>query len=162
MSPTPPTATKQSSKSSPRKTGRLVALSIAWATAALVTAAASIQVTLQVFASSTETSPYASCREGLLALHTAIERARSAAAGTDGEDAALSRFRSALEPEWRYRDGIAEACKSSTDAQGDLDAIERLRYAEEHAIRREAGSLAPLRRRVKSIFDREFPKTPAP
>jgi len=32
-----------------------------------------------------------------------------------------------------------------------LDAIEQLRYAEEHAVRREAAELAPLRRRVQAI-----------
>ncbi len=37
-----------------------------------------------------------------------------------------------------------------------LDAIERLRYAEEHAVRREAGELAPLRRKVQAIVDGEL------
>ena len=32
--------------------------------------------------------------------------------------------------------------------QHSLDAVERLRYAEEHAVRREAGSLEVLRKQV--------------
>jgi hypothetical protein len=106
-------------------------------------------------------SPYAGCREGLRALALAVERAREAAPGMDGEDAAIARFRSSLEPEWTYRDGVAAACRGSARDERALDAIERLRYAEEHAARREAGDLAPLRRRVRAIMDGELgPDTP--
>ena len=67
--------------------------------------------------------------------------------------AALARFRSTLAPAWTYRDGVAASCRGSEDNERALDAIERLRYAEEHAARREAGDLAPLRRRVRAIVD---------
>jgi hypothetical protein len=92
-----------------------------------------------------------------------VIRARDDAAKTDqGEDAALDRFRSALEPVWRYRDDIASRCRDAPRDKGALDAIERLRYAEEHAVRREAGELAPLRRRVQAIVDRDLPSATRP
>jgi len=147
---------------SPRKKGRLAAQVFVWAIAAAIIAAGAIQVTQQVFYGPAEGSPHATCHEGLRALLTAVDQARSAAAGTDGEDAALSRFRSALEPAWRHRDAIAAQCKGSARDEGALDAIERLRYAEEHAVRREAGSLAPLRRRVQVIVDRDLSSSPPP
>jgi hypothetical protein len=119
------------------------------------------KLTRQVFFEPAAQPPYTSCREGLLELHRAVDRARLAAAGTDGENEALARFRSALMPEWGYRDGVAAQCQGKKTEEGALDAIERLRYAEEHAVRREAGELAPLRRRVQVIVDRELsPKAP--
>ena len=158
----------------PRKRGRLIASLVFWALTAAVALASAVQVTRQVLFNpcagglSCEGAPAApsfkGCRDGLLALHAAVERARLAAAGTDGEDAALAHFRSALTPEWGYRDHVAEACRGKAEDEGALDAIERLRYAEEHAVRREAGELAPLRRRVEAIVDRERsqPGTPGP
>ena len=62
----------------------------------------------------------------------------AAASGTEGEDKALEQFRRALEPEWSSRDAIARSCRGSAVDERALDAIERLRYAEEHAVRREA------------------------
>jgi hypothetical protein len=124
--------------------------------AAVIIVMCTVQVVRQVFFLPVRPSPYPGCREGLLALARAVERARDAAPGTDGEDAAVARFRSGLDPEWGYRDGIAAACRGSARDERALDAIERLRYAEEHAARREAGDLAPLRRRVRAIVDGEL------
>ena len=134
----------------------------------LVGGAAAVQITRQVFfegghdggghdggPSPAEASaiPYATCQQGLRALFDALARAREAGAGSDGgEDAALARFRGALAPEWAHRDEVASRCRASARDEGTLDAIERLRYAEEHAVRREAGELAPLRRKVQSII----------
>lgn len=159
---------------SPRRRGRLVASALFWALTVGVALTSAVQVTRQVLfdpcpgglscpGTATAVS-FKTCREGLLALHTAVERARQAAAGTDGEDAALAHFRAALTPEWGFRDDVAAACHGSAEDEGALDAIERLRYAEEHAVRREAGELAPLRRRVEAIVDRELsrPGTPSP
>jgi hypothetical protein len=137
--------------------GRRIALALFYALVGAICAAATIQVAAQVFTEGPR-SPYPSCDDGLRALVAALERARSAAAEgsgpsqeNEGEDAALARFRSALEPEWRYRDGIAAACRESETSEQALDVIERLRYAEEHAVRREAGDLAPLRRKVRAL-----------
>jgi hypothetical protein len=80
---------------------------------------------------------------------------------TDGEDAALADFRRALSPEWDDRDHIEDLCRPSPSSMAALDALERLRYAEEHAVRREAAELAPLRRRVQAIVPREQSSTAA-
>jgi hypothetical protein len=147
----------------PRARGRRVASVIYWATVAGICIAGAAEVSWQVLAQPALPAPYASCHEGLRALYGAMVRAREAAAHTDtGEDAALARFRDALSPEWNYRDGVALRCKGSAKDEGALDAIERLRYAEEHAVRREAGELAPLRRRVQAIVDGELGGLPAP
>jgi hypothetical protein len=120
----------------------------------LVGGTVAVQISRQVLFSPGPPAPYATCHEGLHALFTAVARARDAAAGSEGdEDKALGRFRSALEPEWAFRDGVAKRCRPSAADAGTLDAIERLRYAEEHAVRREAGELAPLRRKVQAIVD---------
>lgn len=145
----------------PRRTGRRIAQGLYWGVVAAICVAAAAQITRQVLFEPAAQPPYPSCREGLLELHRAVDRARLAAAGTDGENEALARFRSALMPEWGYRDGVAAQCQGKKTEEGALDAIERLRYAEEHAVRREAGELAPLRRRVQVIVDRELsPKAP--
>ncbi len=97
------------------------------------------------------------CHRGLRSLFDALTRARDAAAGSEGgEDEALGRFRRALEPEWSLRDNVASRCRGSARDAATLDAIERLRYAEEHAVRREAGELAPLRRKVQATVDSEL------
>ena len=157
-----------------RRRGRRIAIGLFWAVTVAIAVASATQVTQQVFFNPcpgglscpgpAASVSFSSCREGLLALHGAVERARLAAAGTDGEDAALARFRAALTPEWGHRDDVAGACRGRAEDEGALDAIERLRYAEEHAVRREAGELAPLRRRVDAIVDRELshPGTKAP
>ncbi len=111
------------------------------------------EITAQVFFAHATSPPYAGCHDGLLALYAAVDQARLAAAHAEGEDAALDRFRDALSPVWVHRDWVAARCKGSAADEGALDAIERLRYAEEHAARREAGDLAPLRRRVRAIVD---------
>lgn len=141
---------------SARVRGRRIAMATYYGLAALVIVAATAQLVRQVFFLPVQPSPYATCQEGLLALARAVDRARDAAPGTDGEDAAIERFRRGLSPEWGFRDGIAATCRGSTNDARALDAIERLRYAEEHAARREAGDLAPLRRRVRAIVEGEL------
>jgi hypothetical protein len=93
------------------------------------------------------------CGAGLEALKQGVARARQAAGELSeaSEDAALARFRQALLPEWERQDAIAAACQSHPDLAAALDVIERLRYAEERAVRREVSELAPLRRRVEQL-----------
>ena len=140
---------------SARRRGRSIAGALYYGLIGVTCVSATVQISMQVFQRPLP-SPYGSCVEGLRALVSAVERARGAAPGTDGEDAAIERFRAALEPEWGAFDGVAVACKGSAKDEGALDAIERLRYAEEHAVRREAGDLAPLRRRVQAIIDTDL------
>ncbi|MBK6516838.1 MAG: hypothetical protein IPM79_21455 [Polyangiaceae bacterium] len=92
-------------------------------------------------------TPYATCSEGLSALGLALDRARADAEGDLDPDSALARFRNALGPEWGLLSAVRESCQKDNRI-GSLDALERLRYAEEHAVRREAASLAALRRQV--------------
>ncbi|MBL8743318.1 MAG: hypothetical protein JNK04_19540 [Myxococcales bacterium] len=87
------------------------------------------------------------CEQSLVELYGALERARTAGEADLDQDTALARFRAALEPEWLTLEGARVNC-SSADQRRSLDALERLRYAEEHAVRREAASLAALRRQV--------------
>ena len=141
----------------PAALGRRIGAIAYWTVVVVVSLAAGVEITWQVFFLPSPPAPYASCHEGLRSLFGAVVRARDAAAHTEaGEDAALARFRGALQPEWTYRDGVATLCRGSAKDEGALDAIERLRYAEEHAVRREAGELAPLRRRVQAIVDQEL------
>jgi hypothetical protein len=93
------------------------------------------------------------CAAGLQTLQQGIDRARRAAGELSeaSEDAALARFRQALLPEWGRRDEIAAACESNAELVTALDVIERLRYAEERAVRREVSELAPLRRKVEQL-----------
>lgn len=110
--------------------------------------AASVQIIQQVLFPEVVPSPYPTCEAGLKQLRKALDDARhSAAEGDENPDEALARFRSALRPEWRYLEGIRATCRDR-EALAGLDALERLRYAEEHAVRRESASLAALRRRV--------------
>jgi hypothetical protein len=135
---------------SPReRAGRRVALVLIWALAVALGLIPAASITFQVFAP--EGGPkYASCTAGLAALSAAVDRARTTAASGEGaEDEALSRFRAALQPDWSGVDGVAMSCRGKPEDEGALDALERLRYAEEHAVRRESGDLAPLRREVR-------------
>lgn len=154
--------------SSPRPTGgeragRRVAIVVFYAIVAAFCVASTVQITRQVFFLDETATSYATCEEGLRALAAGVARARDAASqkegGEEGEQGALGTFRGALRPEWDHRDEIARRCQ--TDAQkGALDAIERLRYAEEHAVRREAGDLAPLRRKVQALLETELAASP--
>lgn len=145
-----------------RKRSRALAVIVYYGVIGVICISATVQITQQVFYQPRIPSPYATCHEGLAALVAAVERARKAAPGTDGEYPAIERFRKALNPEWTYFDSIADACRGSVNNEGALDAIERLRYAEEHAVRREAGDLAPLRRKVQAIVDSDLTERAAP
>ena len=139
-----------------KRRGRQIIVGAYFGLLGALAVAITVQVSQQVFLVPKHASPFPTCHDGLRALATAVVRARDSAPGTDGEDAAIERFRKALDPDWGYRDGIAASCKGSPKDEGALDAIERLRYAEEHAVRREAGDLAPLRRGVQAIVEKDL------
>ncbi len=108
-------------------------------------------------------APFSTCRDGLHALYAAIERGREAARlanesgdSRSGEETALQRYREAVEPTWRYRDQVQALCRSAPGQEGALDAIERLRYAEEHGVRSQAEELSSLRRRVRQIVQQSL------
>ncbi|MBM4376460.1 MAG: hypothetical protein FJ095_15370 [Deltaproteobacteria bacterium] len=118
--------------------------------------AAVVQITRHVFFPEPDGPvPFATCSDGLSALYQAVERGRQAAehgANDDDEEAALLRYRSAVLPDWRYRDSIARLCDANPKAIAVLDAIERLRYSEEHGVRHQAVELTALRRKVKDLL----------
>jgi hypothetical protein len=119
----------------------------------------SLQILGVVFGSA-EAGPVG-CREGLLGLDHAIRRAREAAAREpNGERAALERFRAALSPEWDGRPGLEAACRGDLRRASVLREIDALRYAEEHAVRYEAGAVADQRRRTGDLV-RELKSLPS-
>ncbi len=155
----PPPAGPVSALAIAERRGRRVAFAAYLSVAAAVAVASGGQVFLQAFERrEAKDLQIKSCDDGLSHLTAALERARTAASATDGEDAALLDFRRALNPDWDDRDHIEDLCRSSPSKMAALDAIEQLRYAEEHAIRREAAELAPLRRRVQA----QGPRAPEP
>src|SRR5262249_28085104 len=119
-------------------------------------------ITWQVWAPAFAPHTQVECAPELRALAAAVDRARARAslASAGGEDAAIAEFRAALLPEWGERDPIAQSCEGSPQLSAALDPIERLRYAEERAVRREVTDLAPLRQEVRRMMAGEFPKNP--
>jgi hypothetical protein len=141
-----------------RRTGRRILIVAYYVTLVSFIAVAAGNVLWQLWAPVLASHPKVDCRAGLYDLGMAIDRARSAAqaASQQGEDTAVAQFRSALEPEWSRNAAIAASCNADTNLATALDAIERLRYAEERAVRREVNDLAPLRRKVQALMGREL------
>ncbi len=110
--------------------------------------AASTQITLQIFwPEPTKNGPALTCAETLVKLHQAVLGGRAAAEADVDAAAALGHYRAQVDPVWAEHAGVKDLCVSPADRRS-LDALERLRYAEEHAVRREATSLAALRKQV--------------
>lgn len=128
--------------------GRRVALAVFGLTVSSFIAACAIQIMVYVF-SPEEGAEAASCERGLAELAQGVRRARAAAAEeAQGERAALKIFRENLSG-WNKRASVERLCQGDAAALAKLTTIDRLRYAEEHAVRYEAaGGVAALRRRV--------------
>lgn len=95
------------------------------------------------------------CRDGVMGLIRAVHRAREAAArSSGGERSALEMFRRTLEPEWSLRADLSGKCAKDAVMSKALPKIDRLRYAEEHALRYEALDVASRRREVDAIQER--------
>jgi hypothetical protein len=139
-----------SSSNSTARFGRRVGIIAFAIPVAGITAIWSFQILGVVFATAPEAT--VGCNEGLLGLERAVRRARQAAAGEpNGERAALERFRTALRPEWDRRPGLERACDGDRRTRATLREIDALRYAEEHAVRYEAGAVADQRRRTDDL-----------
>ena len=91
------------------------------------------------------------CRAGLRDLMAAVEAGRHAASSERGERQALDVFRDTLRPAWRKHESLRAACRDDKRARAALSAIDRLRYAEEHAVRYEANDLTLRRQRVRAL-----------
>ena len=133
-----------------RLLGRRVGIAIFFTIFAGATLMWTIQILTTVWGSAPP-SP-AGCARGTADLQLAVDRARDAyakLAGDEDERAALTRYRSALEPEWQQRKAVEAACREDQAGKKRLKDVIALRYAEEHAVRYESLGLAPLRRRLK-------------
>jgi hypothetical protein len=115
------------------------------------TVVCSVQICLQVWAPHVEPAPF-DCSAGTLALVDAVDSARAAAADEPDEQAALAKFRGALAATWKYRPALTHSCAQSSEALRHLQAVDRLRYAEEHAVRYAAVDLAERRHEVKRLI----------
>jgi hypothetical protein len=133
-----------------RRRGRTIGLVVFTAIVTLFTGVCSFQILAQAWAKPVVHTTI-ECRSGLSALIAAVRRARVAASKVSGERAALAEFRSALEPEWSMRPALDDHCSRDADALKGLGEIDRLRYAEEHALRYEALDVASRRTRVETL-----------
>jgi len=123
------------------------------------TAIWSFQIMKAVWAPPAGPAP-ASCAAGITGLLHALERARAAAHhASAGEQKNLAAFRAALLPEWESRPALVPACRAEPNRLAVLKEIDALRYAEEHAIRYEAGALSGQRRRAREIERDLAPET---
>jgi hypothetical protein len=119
------------------------------------------QVVVQGLTPDVVPGPWTSCDEGRRSLERTLVSARSAAEEDLDPDQALRRFRELVGPTWRHLEALRRMCTSDDDRRA-LDALERLRYAEEHAVRREAASLAQLRRTVSATLGAPRASSAAP
>lgn len=118
---------------------------------ATITAVWSLQIIGQVWSGS-QPSGAVDCRSLVRDLWTSLRRARGAAAReSDGERAALARFRQELLPVWHGGLDPARACPGDPQSRRVLTRLTALRYAEERAVRYEAVSLAAERRQVDAM-----------
>ncbi len=135
-----------------RRRGRRAALGVFYALAVLFTALLSTQISWQVWAPAHAPGAPPGCVEGLRALLEGLDAARMASEGTDvTPDQALGSFRASLGAAWGSSDRVAEACQGEARGREAFDLVERLRYAEESAVRRDARDLGLLRRRVGTL-----------
>ena len=135
--------------------GRRLAFALFYGFVIVFVAIPTAEISWQVLA--THGTEPIDCRTGLRSLAGAVDDARAASerVETSPEDA-LARFRAALQPAWNDRDRVDLACKKDEKLSAAFDTIERLRYAEENSVRRDARDLAPLRRKVHDLLANEL------
>lgn len=142
-----------------RRRGRRVGIGLFGLIVGTFTAVCAVEIIVQAYEPPVQ-AVHVGCHEGLRRLIGAVRRARDAAARvTDGERAALSRFRRALEPEWSTRAALGRVCRGDRAAERDLRIIDEYRYAEEHAVRYESTDLSHRRQQIRRI---ETELAPAP
>jgi hypothetical protein len=137
-----------------KRRARRIAYGIFYSAVVLFIVVLTAQITIQVHASSP--APAAGgCKAGLVALARSVDSARAASERVEASpEEALAGFRAALSPAWEGRDAVVAACKKDPDSRliAAFDTIERLRYAEENAVRRDARDLGPLRRQMRELY----------
>jgi len=110
------------------------------------------QIVMQAFAPEVKRGPWTTCADGLAALSGALDRGMTAAEAETDPEKGVGAFRVAVAPDWQYAEGVRESCGRPDERRG-LDALERLRYAEEQSVRREAASLAPIRKQADQAIE---------
>lgn len=134
-----------------RHLGRTSGIAVFGGLVAAFTVICSVQICLQVWAPPIVPTS-TSCSAGTLQLIEAIDNARRASADEAEEQAALTKFRRALLPAWTFRPALSHVCADDPLALQHLHAVDRLRYAEEHAVRYGAADLAKRRQEVKHLI----------
>jgi acyl-CoA synthetase (NDP forming) len=130
--------------------GRRLGIALFAALVSIPTVVWSLQIMKVVWSPSRGPEPE-SCQKGQLGLLRAVGRAREAAGrAASGERESLARFRDALAPEWDSRPNLDELCRAANE-RTNLQQIDSLRYAEEHAVRYEATALARDRKRARDL-----------
>ena len=131
-----------------RQLGRTLGITVFGLLMAAFTVVCSVQICWQVWNPPVIPSTVG-CSAGTLELVEAIEAARVASADQVEEKAALARFRGTVAPAWAHRSFLQHSCAGDPEAIRRLHAVDRLRYAEEHAVRYGAVDLAKRRQEVK-------------
>lgn len=108
-----------------------------------------LQIIFQAFASPPPSE--LECEEGLEQLITGIEQARQSAFGQTNEAQAIEAFRANLGSVWQEPRSVRERCKDEPGMRSMFGRVERLRYAEEHAVRYESRGIAADRRAVEQL-----------
>lgn len=98
------------------------------------------------------------CETGLTELLAGLDRARASATPAPNEDEALAAFRASLGPAWASPRRVRAACQGNPSRLAEFGKIERLRYAEEHAVRYETRGLSADRIAVEKIRRELAPK----
>lgn len=124
----------------------------------LVIAVCTIEVSVQACASAARTDDHqVECGPGILSLVHALDRATKAAStGTKDEREAVESFRASLEPEWSRRDDIRRACAGRPEMEETLDAVLHQGWGEERSVRRDSLETNQLRRRARSLVERNI------
>jgi hypothetical protein len=96
----------------------------------------------------------AACVSGVSRLNAALDRGAASVVTNSAakEDEASAAFRASLSPEWDGAAAVESACASEPRGRDAYAALVRLREAREHAARRDAVEIAPLRRDVAAYL----------
>lgn len=123
-----------------------------------ITLVFSVQILRQTFAPVAPPTELR-CPEALTSLWAALSRARQSAAEQAGELASVESFRRGLVPEWALAPHLERLCAGDPQQQRGAQALLRLRYAEESAVRFGSRELSVRRRQVADLVS-ELSKQP--
>jgi len=144
-------ATATARESQVRRLGRRLGIGAFSAVVGSFTIVCSVQICLQVWDPPIKDIDV-DCATGTLGLIEAVLEARSAASRETTEHDALARFRAAVAEPWSMRPALDRACSADPSAVRHLREIDRLRYAEEHAVRYSSVDLSRRRHAVQSLM----------